>query len=59
MKKKLVSWTGASVDAIFQALHKAGCCTPLYAEFENGMVYGYVHGETLDATSIKDDTITK
>ena len=44
---------------MFQVLHEAGCCVPLYAEFDNGIAYGYVHGETIDINSVRDEKISK
>ena len=37
-----------------QAFHKAGCGPPVYATFKNGLVYGYIHGDTLDLDSVRD-----
>ena len=44
---------------LFQVLHEAGCCAPLYAEFDNGVAMGYVHGEMLDLDSVRDKKIGK
>ncbi|WAR23183.1 EKI1-like protein [Mya arenaria] len=38
---------------IIKTLHARGLCAPLYATFNNGIAYGYVSGETLDADSVR------
>ena len=40
-------------------LSKAGLCPPLYAEFNNGIAYGFAQGVTLDEKTVRDDKIRK
>lgn len=42
-----------------QILNEAGRCPPLYATFNNGILYGFVNGVTLDETTVRDKTIGK
>lgn len=42
-----------------QAFKMAGCGPPVYATFKNGLVYGYIHGETLDLDTVKDPQIAR
>lgn len=42
-----------------QVLHAAGRCSPLYAEFENGIAYGFVNGVTLDEKTVRDERVRK
>ncbi|KAL3842114.1 hypothetical protein ACJMK2_020166 [Sinanodonta woodiana] len=40
-------------------LSEAGCCPPLYAEFNNGIAYGFVHGQTLEPDTVRDDRVKR
>lgn len=41
----------------FRLLSAAQCGPPLYALFQNGMAYGFFHGEPLDEKNVRDDTV--
>ena len=47
------------VSILVKFLHKAGCGPPLYALFNNGMVYGYIQGETIDHVIVRDELVRK
>ena len=38
-------------------LEKHGSAEPLYCAFKNGLCYGFVHGNTLDEKTCRDDHI--
>lgn len=40
-------------------LAEAGMCPPVYATFDNGLVYGFAPGVTLDEKTVRDETIRK
>ena len=42
---------------VMQALHAAGCASPIHGIFDNGMVYGFFPGETLDEKTVRDPHI--
>ncbi|XP_076435860.1 ethanolamine kinase 1-like isoform X1 [Babylonia areolata] len=41
----------------FQLLSAVECSPPLYMLFQNGMAYGFFHGEPLDEDSVRDVTV--
>lgn len=43
----------------FKLLYSKGYGPPVFATFENGIVYGFVEGEVLDCVTICDDHISK
>ena len=49
----------STIDSFLQVLHEAGLCAPLYAAFENGIAYGYIHGEMIYLESSRDKKISK
>lgn len=40
-------------------LWETGMCPPVYATIENGLVYGFAPGDTLDEKTVRDETIRK
>lgn len=42
-----------------QTLHTAGCGPPLYAAFNNGLAYGYIHGHVLDQVTVREEKVRK
>ncbi|XP_052270800.1 ethanolamine kinase 1-like isoform X3 [Dreissena polymorpha] len=42
-----------------QILHAAGRCAPLYGTFNNGVLYGFVQGVTLEVDTVRDEQIGK
>lgn len=40
-------------------LAEAGMCPPVYATFDNGLVYEFAPGVTLDEKTVRDETIRK
>ncbi|KAJ8299001.1 hypothetical protein KUTeg_023061 [Tegillarca granosa] len=46
-------------NEVIRMLSKKGLCNDLYATLCNGTVYGFVHGETLDQDTVKDENIAK
>lgn len=40
-------------------LAEVGMCPPVYATFDNGLVYGFAPGVTLDEKTVRDETIWK
>ena len=41
----------------FQLLSTAKCGPPLYAVFDNGMAYGFFHGQPLDEKIVRDEKV--
>lgn len=48
----------AEID-ILTTLSQEGVCKPLYATLNNGIAYGFVHGETLTVDSVRDEHIAR
>lgn len=48
----------AEID-IIRTLNQNGICMPLYATLTNGIVYGFVHGETLNVDMVRDEHIAR
>ncbi|KAJ8299324.1 hypothetical protein KUTeg_023384 [Tegillarca granosa] len=46
-------------NEVISTLSKEGLCNDLYATLCNGTVYGFVHGETLDQETAKEENIAK
>ncbi|KAJ8298738.1 hypothetical protein KUTeg_022798 [Tegillarca granosa] len=44
---------------IIKTLSKEGICMPLYAILNNGIAYGFVHGEKLTVDTVRDEHISR